>query len=483
MGRNDLQKATRRAIALLTTSSLTGVLTLHLPNLNPWQPQKAFAQDTEEQISIRVYETASPAVVSIKTSDGNGSGSIITQDGLVLTNAHVIEGAQTIEVILADGQRFPADVVGFGDRGVDLAMVKIRGASNLPTLRIAPSTSIKVGQRAFAIGNPFGRFQGTFTTGIVSRLDREKGLIQTDAAINPGNSGGPLLNSQGELIGVNTAIFTRGGGGGNIGIGLAIAVEEIAPFLAAVREGRAPTSSQRRRLPLNTARPPQPIALNGENLSGTLSRDDNILPADNSVFDLYSFEGREGEVVTITMNSNEIDAYLILIAPGGQDIAQDDDSAGGTDARIVATLPVDGTYWIVANSYQAGELGRYTLQARLGGESSGARANRPAEVLLREAGILEAGAKVLPSDGSLYQEYVFFGRAGQSVTLDLESPDFDTYLIVLDPNNRKLAENDDLSTEDTNSRITLTLPETGNYRAIVNAYDRQGRGRYWLTIR
>ncbi|MDY7013233.1 MAG: trypsin-like peptidase domain-containing protein, partial [Cyanobacteriota bacterium] len=451
MGRNDLQKATWGAIALLATSSFNGSFPLELPHLNPLQAQPAFAQNSDEQTNIRVYEIASPAVVSIKTRDGNGSGSIITSDGLVLTNAHVIEGERTVEVILANGQRFPADVVGFGDRGVDLAMVKIRGASNLPTLRIAPPRSVKVGQRAFAIGNPFGRFQGTFTTGIVSRIDSEKGLIQTDAAINPGNSGGPLLNSQGELIGVNTAIFTRGGGGGSIGIGFAIAVEEIEPFLVAVRERRASTTSQHRRSPLNLERPPQPITLNGENRRGTLSRGDNILPADNSVFDLYSFEGRAGEVVNITMNSSEVDAYLILVAPGGDDIAQDDDSAGGTNARIVATLPVDGTYWIVANSYQAGELGSYTLQAR-GSSGRGDRANRPPNLLLRESGVLGTGASILPSDGSLYRDYVFFGREGQSVTINLESPDFDTYLILLDPNSRKLAENDDLSAENTNSR-------------------------------
>ncbi|MDY6782605.1 MAG: trypsin-like peptidase domain-containing protein [Cyanobacteriota bacterium] len=482
MGRNDLQKATWGAVALLATSSFSGVLPLNFPKLHPLQTKPAFAQNSDEQISIRVYETASPAVVSIETSDGNGSGSIITSNGLVLTNAHVVEGEQTVEVILADGRRFTADVIGFGERGVDLAMVRIRDANNLPTVRISPPGSVRVGQRAFAIGNPFGRFQGTFTTGIVSRIDDEKGIVQTDAAINPGNSGGPLLNSQGELIGVNTSIYTRGSGGGNLGISFAIAVEEIAPFLVAVREGRAPTSSQLRQSSLSADNPPQPITLNGENLRGSLSREDNILPADNSVFDVYSFEGRAGEEVEITMNSNEVDAYLILVTPGGQDIAQDDDSGGGTNAKIVATLPANGTYWIVANSYQAGELGNYTLQGRVNG-NSGDRATRPGEVLLRESGILEVGASVLPSDGSLYREYTFFGRAGQTVTIDLESPDFDTYLIIIDPNDRKLTENDDLGENSTNSQVIVTLPETGNYRAIVNAYDRQGRGRYLLTIR
>ncbi|MBD1944028.1 trypsin-like peptidase domain-containing protein, partial [Coleofasciculus sp. FACHB-712] len=182
-----------------------------------WQQSNiAVAQDAEEQTNIQVYRRASPGVVSIQAGDGSGSGSIISQDGLVLTNAHVVaNGRQTVTVILSDGRKLPADIIAFANSSLDLAVLKIRGQNNLPTVAIAPPNSVQVGQRAFAIGNPFGRFQGTFTVGIVSRIDQQRGLIQTDAAINPGNSGGPLLNSQGELIGVNTAIFTSGQTAGN----------------------------------------------------------------------------------------------------------------------------------------------------------------------------------------------------------------------------------------------------------------------------
>jgi S1-C subfamily serine protease len=442
----------------------------------------ASAQDQEERTNIRVYEVASPAVVSIETASTSGSGSIITADGLVLTNAHVVQGNNTVTVILADGRRLQGDVVGFADSGLDLAMVRLRGASNLPTIRLASPDSVKVGQRAFAIGNPFGQFQGTFTTGIVSRIDPEKGLIQTDAAINPGNSGGPLLNSQGEVIGVNTAIFTQGTGTGNIGIGFAIAVERIQPFIVAVRENRASPTSQLRRAPGNTDQPPQPIALNGSPIRGTLAQGDNILLADNSFFDVYSFEGRSGMRVDLQMNGQGLDPYLILIGPDGREIAQDDDSGGNYNARITAVLPVDGTYLIVANSYQGGESGSYTLLAR----SPSIQASRPAPptgLLLQQQGVLGPGAMVMQGDGSLYNEYTFEGQAGQTVTISLESPDFDTYLILVDASGRKIAENDDMSSSSTNSQLRLTLPRSGVYRAVVNAYDRTGRGRYLLTIR
>ncbi|MFP4007562.1 MAG: pre-peptidase C-terminal domain-containing protein, partial [Spirulinaceae cyanobacterium] len=309
-------------------------------------------------------------------------------------------------------------------------------------------------------------------------------FIQTDAAINPGNSGGPLLNSQGELIGVNTAIFTRGAGAGNIGIGFAISIEQVQPFIVAVRENRAASTSQLRRPPGNTEQPPQPITLNGNPIRGTLTRGDNILTADNSFFDAYSFQGRAGMRVDIQMSGRGLDPYLILIGPDGEEIAQDDDSGGNYNARIQVVLPRDGSYLIIANSYQGGESGAYILSARSSANPNQARRATPSGgILLQQQGILGPGARVLQADGRLYNEYMFEGQAGQTVTITLQSPDFDTYLILLDENGRKIGENDDISASNTNSQLRLTLPRAGVYRAIVNAYDRRGRGRYLLTIR
>jgi serine protease Do len=461
----------------LGTATLEAIAPLNSPHI-PLSPPSALAQNIDEQTNIRVYQNASPAVVSIEARESSGSGSIITSDGLVLTNAHVVAGSRTVTVILADGRRLRADVVAFGEGGLDLAAVKIRDRSNLPTLPIARSP-VQVGQRAFAIGNPFGQFQGTFTTGIVSRLDQERGLIQTDAAINPGNSGGPLLNSQGELIGVNTAIFTGGPRGGNIGIGFAISIDKIRPFLTAVREGRAPRTAQRRG-PIPGSQSPKSLALDGSVITGRLGQGSSVLPVDNSFFDLYTFEGRAGQRVQIEMSSRDLDAYLILLDPNGRDLAQDDDGGGGTNSRIAIALPTDGTYFLMANSYQAGQAGTYTLRATVTGGSNAAGREG---VILRQEGVLGPGASVLPTDGSLYRAYTFEGRAGQSVTIDLASPDFDTYLALLGPDGRAIGENDDINPANRNSRLTITLPRTGVYRAIVNAYNRRGRGRYLLTIR
>lgn len=444
----------------------------------------ALAQDAEEEANVRVYQQASPAVVSIETEEATGSGSIISPDGLILTNAHVVQGTTTVSVTLADGREFQGDVIAFGDPGLDLAAVRLRGQNNLPYLRIAAPNSVQVGQRAFAIGNPFGRFQGTLTIGIVSRVDRDRGLIQTDAAINPGNSGGPLLNSRGELIGVNTTIFVPSGSAGNIGIGFAIPVDRIQPFLTAVREGRAPRTAQQPGRPgLN--RTPQQLAL-GTPVQGRLTVDSNVFPGDNSYFDAYTFTGRAGQRIDITMSSRQIDTYLILLDPDGRDVAQDDDGGGGTNSRIVATLPADGTYTVFANSYGEGEVGNYTLQAAIAtGQTPSATAPRPNGngILLREQGNLGPDAAILQSDGSRYQEHQFVGQAGQRVTITLESSEFDTYLILVSPDNQVIGENDDIGPDNYNSSLTITLPEDGTYRVIANAFDSAGQGRYMLTVR
>lgn len=448
---------------------------------------RAYAQDADEQINIRVYQKASPAVVSVSAGRETGSGSIISSDGLVLTNAHVVANATgTVSVTLADGRRLPADVIAFGERGLDLAMLRIRSQSNLPALPIAAG-SAQVGQRAFAIGNPFGRFQGTFTVGIVSRIDQQRGIIQTDAAINPGNSGGPLLNSQGELIGVNTAIFT-GRQGGNIGIGFAISTDRVRPFLTAVREGRASRTASRSSAPAAQNFAPKPIPLNGQPVAGKLGPGSLTLRADSSFFDIYTFDGRAGQRVTLEMTSREIDPFLILLNPRGRDVAQDNDSGGGSSARIVATLPATGRYTVIANSSQAGESGAYSLRAFAGsaaGNAAGAGIDPGPQGSMNVTiqSVLGPGASVLPSDGSLYRMSTFTGRAGQTITITLESPDFDTYLVLVSPDGKVLKENNNATNNTTDSAITATLPRSGVYRVIVNSSDRDGRGRYTLTIR
>ncbi len=480
----------------ILTSSLLAIAATLTPALSP--PELPLARvkpvlaQTDEQVNIRVYQAASPAVVSIRTADSTGSGVIISPDGLIVTNAHVISNPSNIRVILADRREFPAQVVGYDTTGQDLAMLRIN-ATALPTIRLARPGSVQIGQRAFAIGNPFGRFAGTFTTGIVSRIDQERGFIQTDAAINPGNSGGPLLNSSGELIGINTAIFTgnrsrEGGTTGNIGIGFAINIDRVIPFIEAGRANRlAASPPQGGNQVAGARRPPVAITLNGSPITGRLTAESNVLAEDNSFYDLYSFAGRRGQQVNIEMSSREVNSYLILLNPDGTVLAQNSGANTNRTARINVTLPRDGTYSILANTANAREMGTYSLRVATGGPSPRPR-NSPSPVtggvILQEQGVLDPStARVLESDGSLYRSYNFQGQQGQQVIIELSSPDFDTYLALLDENDVLVEQNDDIDDRNTNSRIVTTLPRTGRYQVIVNAFDRSGRGRFRLVVR
>jgi Do/DeqQ family serine protease len=172
-----------------------------------------------------------------------GSGVILDPDGIVVSNYHVVAGADQIKVVLSDRREFAGKVI-FADETSDLAVVKLDGASGLPTLELRDSDTLQVGDIVLAIGNPFGVGQ-TVTSGIVSGLGRTGGVqsgqagvfIQTDAAINPGNSGGALVDSRGRLVGINTAILSRSGG--NIGIGFAVPSNLVAKVVAAARAGQA----------------------------------------------------------------------------------------------------------------------------------------------------------------------------------------------------------------------------------------------------
>jgi S1-C subfamily serine protease len=201
------------------------------------------ALTSDEGLNVRIYRQASPAVANILTKateydfwmdpvpvEGAGSGFVIDAKGYILTNFHVVQGAQTIEVVLGDQSRHAAKFIGADQRN-DVALIKIEpGAKPLAVLALGDSAALQVGQKVLAIGNPFG-FQSTLTTGVVSALGRtvQTGqntlideAIQTDAAINRGNSGGPLINTHGEVIGINSAIYTPSGT--TAGIGFAIPI-------------------------------------------------------------------------------------------------------------------------------------------------------------------------------------------------------------------------------------------------------------------
>ena len=280
MAKNSVYQMSARQMILLAFSSAliaVGAVAL-LYNLGKfWESdigsQVAFAEDaprgisdpsavTDEQNNIEVYKSISPGVAFINTTSyqqdmwgeveegkGNGSGSVIDTNGNILTNYHVIEGAQKLTVSFGGDKTYPAKVIG-GDPDTDLAVIKIENPpAGLSVVPFGDSDRLTVGQKVLAIGNPFG-LDRTLTTGVISGLQRPirarngrpiDAAIQTDASINPGNSGGPLLDKFGKMIGINSQILAPAGG--SVGVGFAIPVniaKRIIPQLIQFGEVKRP---------------------------------------------------------------------------------------------------------------------------------------------------------------------------------------------------------------------------------------------------
>ena len=226
-------------------------------------PDGFVAMTTEEAINVSVYDRTNRSVVNISTNsvrpeslfslaeiEGSGSGSVVDQQGHILTNYHVVEGAKQISVMLFNTDSFPAELVG-QDPDNDIAILKINAPDTLLfPLQWGESSNLRVGQHIIAIGNPFG-LERTMSTGIISSLNRQitsktrriiRSIIQIDAALNQGNSGGPLLNSRGELIGMNTAIATRSGDNAGIGFSIPVnTIRRVVPQLLATGRVQRPT--------------------------------------------------------------------------------------------------------------------------------------------------------------------------------------------------------------------------------------------------
>lgn len=263
------------AVALLSALFAAGAIAVMDRVTNRIQPSSAAftetapkgltdpAAATDEQNNIEIYRTLSPGVVNVHSTsyardffgfvepqEGSGSGSVIDQEGNILTNYHVIEGATKLAVSFGSQKNYAAKLVG-GDPDTDLAVIKLieRPREPLTVIALGDSDRLEVGQKVLAIGNPFG-LDRTLTTGVISGLQRPirarngrpiEGAIQTDASINPGNSGGPLLDSHGRMIGINSQILSPSGASAGVGFAVPVNIaKRVVPQLVRSGEVRRP---------------------------------------------------------------------------------------------------------------------------------------------------------------------------------------------------------------------------------------------------
>jgi S1-C subfamily serine protease len=321
---------------------------------------------------VAVSQRASPAVVVLRTysSDGRASGlgsGFFLSDGRIVTNTHVLEGAARVEVFDISNRLLGS--VPYAEAlssSVDLALLP-RVAAPDHGLSIAVALP-QVGEPVVVIGAPQG-LSHTVSTGIVSAIRENDGktLLQITAPISGGSSGGPVLNASGEVIGVSVSYLTEGQN-----LNFAIPARDVSALVrspvgrlafppvgsvrAAGENGRGSTGLVGRS---GSERYSRIVA--GQTAGGRLSTDDTRRD-DGSYMDPYVFSGHRGERITVTLRSRDFDAWLVVSEVEGEFVESDDDTGGGTDARVTVTLPRDGDYLIVANSLEADETGDYSLQ-------------------------------------------------------------------------------------------------------------------------
>ena len=234
----------------------------------------------------------------------------------------------------------------------------------------------------------------------------------------------------------------------------------------------------------------------GQTLSGSLTSSD-LLRSDDTYADGFSYNGHSGEVITVTMRSSDLDAWLVIDDPNSDFMQFNDDGAGGTDAQLTVTLAHDGRYIILANTVSPGVTGTYTLSVASGGSgraassnAAGSRGMSMVQIGQMSLPMLTAGqsiggslttSDILRDDNTYTDAFFYQGRAGEQITVTMRSPDFDAWVIVDDPNG-PMHEHDDDSAGGTDSRLTVTLPHDGRYIILANVVQAGKTGSYTLTL-
>lgn len=327
----------------------------------------SFAAATGEQERIRLVEKTKDAVVKIIDTDGTGSGFIISKDGLVITNKHVVTDSKSrivakVTVVLVDGTEIEANVLGVA-RHQDLALIQIPNQSRLKFLKLAKPETINVGQNVYAIGSPLG-IENVFTAGVLNKIDKSDDNLYHDARIASGNSGGPLINSNGEVIGVNYAGVSRSGGPS---ISLAIKIERVYEILADYRGKRSNFVSVTK---ANQGTEVTELPTTGEAIAASFKVGDET-DNRNIYYRNYYFQGKANQQVTIEMSSQQIDPALVLYFIDKDNQQQELSINKGVSpqdntAKISGILPEDGTYVVVAKTFQPGETGNYQIKVTIG---------------------------------------------------------------------------------------------------------------------
>jgi hypothetical protein len=454
------------------------------------------------------------AVVTIQALDASGqlaaSGTgFFVSEGYVLTAAHVLEGAAGCRVELSDGQQQRCSVAA-SDSAKDVSMLTVSGTAPA-SLRWGSSEAMKDGDEVTVISNPLGQLPGTVSRGIVSasRVVNGTKLLQISAAISHGSSGAPVLNSRGQVIGIVRSTIEAGQS-----LNFATATDAIRNMnndQSAVAEGQSLLTPKSVAAAGAANRGPTSAALNvgipqisiGQTISANLTSSDSLYP-DTTYYKFYQFTTTAGRPITIDLASSDFDPVLII---RGEDLPQsivNDDGGPGCNSRVSQAFPGSGPYRILVNttSKPPRQTGRFTLAISAGltpvegpnktdchppnggaVASGGAAASHSIEVGQTQQGELTRDDVLLTHDSTYAQPWTIQGRANETITIDLESDAFDSYLFLRGPGISGGREfQDDDGGGNCNARLTATFAENGEYQIIVNTVDHYATGAFTLSV-
>ncbi len=437
------------ASLLLIQSTIGTVVVQELFKTTPGSDYAAQAAQPKAN-AADIYHRVQPSVVYITadTAEGTsqGSGVILSADGLIVTNAHVIEGASKITVELNDHRKVQAEVVSVGrSKCTDLALLRLPNQTNLPAIALGNPTTSQHGQSVFAIGYPVGIKPASITEGLISNIHEQEGFLQTSAVINGGNSGGALVNGRGELLGINTFTLKD-----TEAMGFAIDTNRVRAFVQAAQSELSPTLGRYIQMRSGAS---TTLTTNGVAVSGRLQQDDAMVCGDESAADIYTFQAQANQSVILEMSSETVQPYMMLLGPDGRMVVKSE-VGQGKNTRLYGKLPTAGTYTVVANSQKANQFGHYAV-----------RAITP--MLLRQGEISMGDS----------QTYGFSGKANQRVAIEVSTEaDFHPFIQLVDSTKRVIWEGQWKET------IALTLPQNGAYQLVVSTANLQAGGSFVAVV-
>lgn len=428
-------------------------------------------------LAPEVAERLRASVVMIETSEGSmGTGFFVGENGLLLTNAHVLDtDSGRVDVRFLDETEGVAELVSFDPAGFDIAALRLVDGKPPASLELTPDAGPRPGQRVYQAGNPYELFPSLMSTGIVGHHRATHHIFVHDAAASSGSSGSPVVDAAGRLLGITVSLATDDAGDPensySTGFTSAIDVAAIRAFLDRLAKGER---SDVKTGHVEYLRYPLPALEPGQAVDGKLTHKSDRNPGDLSYSDGYLIDLEKGEVLLLTLVSEDFDAYLLLYDNDASVVADNDDAPGEgvTDSEILFEVPESGRYVVVATSLDRGETGDY----RLLGETL-----RFAEPDVRKGKF--AAGDPQRNGGPPYHKHIIEGQPGRWLSVTMRSEEVDSMLRLIGPDGSEIANNDDWNEDTLDSRIVRRINRKGEYQIIATSVgDEDATGPFELEI-